>query len=109
MTIEICDRTRRARENANIDAKDMARILGIEYQAYMKYEKRSVIKAIYIPTFCKATEINEHWLLTGEGARDRKPSDWFEQQAQFISGLAEEERNRFEEGLRFIFPDKFGK
>lgn len=69
---EIWDRTRLARENLGIDAKEMPgkfKALDIEItsDAYYKYEKRSPLKQHLIAPFCQITGIRVEWLLTGEG------------------------------------------
>ena len=69
---DICERTRDAREKANLEQKDMPglfKVHGVEVtpDAYNKYEIRTPIRQHLIPIFCKITDVNEKWLLTGNG------------------------------------------
>lgn len=64
--IEICKRTRLAREQAGFEQKEMPAKLGISLDAYNKYETRSPLRQDLISKFCRITGIREAWLLSGE-------------------------------------------
>ena len=59
------ERTIAARKAANLERQDIADYIGVEYQAYQKYETRSLIPHQYLPKFCEATGIEPDFLYFG--------------------------------------------
>jgi len=59
-------RTQSCRKKTTYTQEQMAEKLGITFFAYQKYEIRSPIKHYLIPSFCKITNTNVNFLLTGE-------------------------------------------
>lgn len=58
-------RLKQAREDADLTQREMADALGIELDAYKKYENRSPVPAYFIPRICTELDITAWWLLTG--------------------------------------------
>lgn len=61
-----CERTKLAREMANLSTEEISKQLGIEYHTYNKYETRSIIKTALVGKFCKITGVRPEWLIDGE-------------------------------------------
>ena len=66
---EFIARTKQARNQSGYTQTEMATILGISQGRYKQYETRSPLPHEFIPAFCIATRVNEHWLFTGHARR----------------------------------------
>lgn len=66
---EFMARTKQAREQSGRTQTEMATILGIKQGLYKQYETRSPLPHRFIPAFCLATHVTEHWLFTGRQRR----------------------------------------
>ena len=108
--IEICKRTRTARENAGFEQKDMPDILGVTLDAYNKYETRSPIRQDLISKFCRITGVREAWLLSGQKPMmdivyDQESMRLIEE----INRLEEQERDLVDAFVSTILQKKEGK
>jgi transcriptional regulator with XRE-family HTH domain len=68
-TLAFIDRTKAARETANLTQLEIATILGIKQDTYKQYETRSPLPHRFIPAFCAATHITSDWLFLGRERR----------------------------------------
>jgi len=62
------ERVTKARKDAGFKSQTaIADIMGVTRAAYSRYELDRKIPTENLPSFVKATGVNEKWLLTGEG------------------------------------------
>lgn len=64
-------RTKRARKEAGFTQKTIAKALGIDFEAYKKWENRggSTMPPRYHEDFCELTKTRPDWFMSGKGAR----------------------------------------
>ncbi len=63
--IDYIQRTREARESAKKRQEDVADYIGVARNTYTNYELRRPMPQKYIAKFCKFTNVNEAWLISG--------------------------------------------
>lgn len=59
-------RVRQAREIKGKLPREFALDMGVEYETWLKYEKRTPLPHHLIPRFCELTGADIHWLFTGQ-------------------------------------------
>lgn len=92
------------KEKNNISQMALAEILGISQGSVEKLENGKVAKPKYLPEAAKILGGPYEWLLNNTQPADES---WEQKQLSVLRELEEEERDRFEEALKFVFPDKF--
>lgn len=99
-----------ARESSGITQEEISRRIGVERPTYSNYERHRPMPQKYIAKFCQITNTNERWLLTGNGdMRNSHTDTWEQKRFDFIHSLEESDRQRYDDAMRLIFPDKFNK
>lgn len=97
----------KARESAGLKQDEICIKIGVSRPTYSNYERDRAMPQKYIAQFCKVTGVSEKWLLTGSGAMKNQYTDWESERFDFIKGLEETDRKRYDEAMRLIFPEKF--
>lgn len=63
---DLCSRVKAARESVNVSQQEMASMLGTSQVTYSKWEVRSAIPHHHVGLFCRITDSDPWYLLTGE-------------------------------------------
>lgn len=68
-----CERTKRFRNETNMSAEEMAKLLSIPADRYRKYESRSPMPLYLVPTFCRIVGCDLEHLILGKPRERTKP------------------------------------
>lgn len=105
---DIGARTQIARKSKGLNQEKMAVALNITRAAYSQYETgRTPIPSRHLTKFCEITGTNPEWILTGRGNMVQSETSWEQNRFEFLHSLEEADRQRYDDAMRLIFPDKF--
>lgn len=96
--VEIAARVKQAREQSPYKTQTaIAKEMGVQRDAYAKWETTTPIPSIHIPKFCELMNITERWLLTGKAPM--RPNAAYDVFSKIMADLDTKERNRALEAL----------
>jgi DNA-binding XRE family transcriptional regulator len=63
---EFIGRTKQARERSGFTTSQMAQLLNVRLDTYLKYESRTPLPRSFVPNFCLLCRVSADWLFGEE-------------------------------------------
>ncbi len=100
----LADRFVWARKNKGLSQTVLANAISVSQQSIEKLENGNVVKPKYLPEAAEFLGVPYKWLLSNINA-----DPWAQEHLDALKGFDEAERKHYDDGMKFLFPDKFKK